>query len=360
MGHDLRSPLAGVLDSVRLWQQGDSRRNYPELIEKQVRQQEMMIDELLEFSRSDLTGITIAPTPDYLPRFLADVNEQAGLVCERYDNQYCFRTEGQVPPAVALDFGRLWQVLNNLITNAAKFTQQGEVSLTVSCTPAAQPGFVTLRFAVADTGTGITPSMQQQLLAPFQQGEAGMAQGGVGLGLYIVSQLLKMMDSQLYLVSAPNEGSCFYFELVAQTATEADIEIYFAETETIAIKGNNRPVLVADDLPEQRAALCDLLNGYGFAAHPAANGHEAQQLAQQHTFALVITDQQMPRVTGNELLLWLREHQPQVPVLLYSALPPDPAATQGQHFDGALFKSSDGASLLKEVQRLLNDPPTHC
>src|SRR5699024_7301358 len=78
VGHDLRSPLAGVLDSVRLWQQGDNRRNYPELIEKQVRQQEMMIDELLEFSRSDLTGITIAPTPDYLPRFLADVNEQAG------------------------------------------------------------------------------------------------------------------------------------------------------------------------------------------------------------------------------------------------------------------------------------------
>lgn len=357
VGHDLRSPLTGVLDSVRLWQQGDKRRNYPELIEKQVRQQEMMINELLEFSRSDLNDITIEPTPDYLHRFLADINEQAELVCERYSNHYRYYTQGLLPATVWLDFNRLWQVLNNLITNAAKFTQQGKVSLIVACTPAARPGQVVLHFTVADTGMGISPELQRQVLAPFRQGETGVAQDGVGLGLYIVSQLLKMMGSQLHIHSRPNQGSCFTFELTAQVAEEAEVDVHFHEVAAIAIDGNNQAVLVVDDLPEQRDMLCDLLNGYGFDTQAAANGREAQALAQQQHFALVITDQQMPLATGNQLLLWLREHQPQVPVLLYSALPPDPNATQGHSFDAALFKSTDSTPLLQEIVRLLNSAP---
>lgn len=276
------------------------------------------------------------------------------MVCERHSNHFKHDFSSDLPALLWLDANRLCQVLNNLVTNAAKFTQGGTVTFSVHMAAGPTADCVSLRFSVADEGAGMTKEQQDMLIAPFKQGEEGIAQGGVGLGLFIVQQLLKKMEAELKIDSVPNQGSCFSFELVAKIAQETDMEQYFEDTAPFNINGSGHTVLVVDDFAEQREVICDLFNGYGFTTWAAANGSEAQALIAKHAFDLIITDQQMPLVSGNELLIWVREYHPNLPVILYSALPPDLRLTQGLKFDGTLFKSTNGTALMAEAKRVLD------
>src|SRR5699024_8526690 len=148
ISHDLRSPLVGMLDSVRQWRSGDERRDYLQLIERHVHQQMEMIDELLAFSRTELSELQPQPVPGYLYAFVNDVAEQAELIVERHGNRLQRDFADDLPALVRVDFHYLRRVLINLLGNASKFTRHGHIRFAVAVRTVADDGRVHLHFSI--------------------------------------------------------------------------------------------------------------------------------------------------------------------------------------------------------------------
>ena len=355
ISHDLRSPLAGIIDFVRQWSGGDARRDYPGLIESSVRQQLDLIDELLEFSRDELADLELVASPGYLHAFLQGLVEHAALLAEKHRNRFEYRYAENLPALVKLDFRRLRQVLMNLIGNAAKFTNDGYILFAVTATPV-QQGIVQLHFMVEDSGIGIEPSDREHLSLPFARGSNAAPYNGYGLGLAIVTQILERMQSRLAIEAAPSGGSRFGFVLNVPLAEEDELEPDLFEGEGAAgeVDGAGHTILVVDDHAQSREMLCDLLNGFGFESLPAADGEQALALLREQPVSLIVTDQAMPGMDGWELLQRVRRDHPELPVLLYSSLPPQrPEGSAALKFNDALLKPASGKQLLARISRLL-------
>lgn len=357
ISHDLRSPLAGIIDCVRQWRSHDMRRNYPDLIESSARQQLDLIDELLEFSKDELTELELLDAPGYLHAFLQDVVDHGSLLAQRRNNRLFYSPAENLPSVVHMDFRRLRQVLMNLLGNAAKFTDDGIIEFSVSVAPSVT-GRVLLQFVVEDSGIGIEPDDQERLSTPFARGRNASHHSGHGLGLAIVTQILDRMHSRLIIGAASSGGSRFAFELNVAVAEEADIVQELADGEMGAVEwdGAGRVVMVVDDDAPSREMICDLLDGFGFETVGVPDGVDAMRAAQERAPQLIITDQFMPGLSGWELLRKLRRDFPGLPVLLYSSLPPRrPHGFDGIVFDDALLKPATGRAVMLHVARLLGE-----
>lgn len=355
ISHDLRSPLAGIVESVRQWRAGQRQRDYPALIESSARQQLDLIDELLEFSRDEFTELELIEAPGHLHFFLHGVAEQGALLAERRGNRFSTRFAEDLPALVRLDFRRLRQVLTNLIGNAAKFTVDGHIQLSVATAPAA-PGRVWLLVTVEDSGIGIEPAERERLAQPFARGGNATAYDGYGLGLAIVTQILERMGSRLGIDAAPGGGSRFGFVLDVALAREDELEQEMPDIDGAghAVDGAGRRILVVDDQAQSREMLCDLLDGFGFESVPAASGEAALATLREQAVDLVVTDQYMPGMDGWALLRAVRREYGALPVLLYSSLPPRPGHEgDAVEFDDAVLKPASGRELLERIEGVL-------
>ena len=355
ISHDLRSPLAAMLDSARLWRAGDTRRDYPRLIERHADRQLELIDELLAFSATELAVAGGAAVPGYLYAFLEEVAETTELAAERRGNRLHRHFAADLPAVVSADFCSLRRILANLLGNADKYTRDGDIHLTVERLHTAETRPACLHFMVDDTGRGMTPDERQDLLQPFTRGHhVGDIQGN-GLGLAIVSSLLERMDSKLLIAESPDGGSRFHFVLEVDRVVEAAMEPMIDAGEYLEIDGRGRVVLVVDDDRQRRELASDLLDGYGFDTVTAANGTGALGILQARHVDMVVTDQCMDGMDGWELLRRIRAHHPGLPVVLYSAMPAQRPANMaaGLAFDAAVLKSADGAALVRRVASML-------
>jgi len=356
VGHDLRAPLNTILSAVRRWRGGDAARDYPRIIERHVHQQMALIDELLEFSRGELTGLRLAPQPGYLHAFLHEVAERAELLAERHGNQLTTHFDERLPALVVADFRRLGQVLMNLLGNAAKFTHGGSVVLRASA-EAASGGVVSIAFVVEDTGIGMDPKALEALRKPFARGDNAARHDGSGLGLAIVEQLLEHMGSRLEVEAVPTGGSRFAFAVALPLASADDVEADLPPGEDAGdVDGGDRVVLVVEPHAPTRAVLCDLLDGYGFHSVAAADGHAAALALQAGRPALVITELQFPGGDGWRLLHAVRELDRGLPVLLYSATSPAPSFVTNVNFNGVLLKPASAGDLMRQVVKLAVTP----
>jgi signal transduction histidine kinase len=356
IGHDLRAPLAAMLDSARQWHAGVDKKDFPRAIERNARQQMDLIDELVEFSRDELAELELVEAPGYLHGFLHDVAEQAQRDAARRGNRFECRLDQSLPPVVVADFRRLRQVLANLLGNAAKFTRDGCIVFAVEARQAL-PDQALLRVTVQDDGIGIAADERARLLLPFTRGSNAHSHEGSGLGLSIVAQLLQLMGATLHIDAAPGGGSLFSFELRLAVAGEETIEAG-AELPAGTVDGGGRLVLVVDDQAHNRELLCDLLDGSGFVALAASDGHAALRLLHERQAALVLTDQRMDGLDGWGLLAAVRRQWPGVAVVLCSSAPPqrpsglDPALS----FDACLLKPVLPDELLAQVDALAGPP----
>ena len=354
ISHDLRSPLVGIIDYARQLSAGGAGEQ-PGKIERSARQQLELIDELLEFSRDELQQLELLPSAGYLYGFLREVEEQGRDLAARQGNQFDCRLELGLPALVRADFRRLRQILLNLLGNAAKFTRDGQIGLSVSQHARAPAGTVRLRFCVSDTGIGIDLSKRDQLLQPFVRGANVGNHAGTGLGLAVVSQLLQHMHSALELDAVHGGGSRFSFDVLLDIATEQELEPGVGESHIADFCGAGRRLLVVDDVEHNREWLCDLLAGYGFDVLSANDGEHALQLLASETVELLVSDQWMPGLDAWGLLQALRQRGLHMPVLLYSATPPwRPAGVAPTlAFDACLLKPASTGELLKTLDRLL-------
>lgn len=228
VSHDLRSPLVGMINAVQQSRGGDRSRDYPQLVEGHARQQMDMIDELLEYSRTESTALQLQVTPGRLRSFLDEVGNQMDLLAAGDGNCLHRDFAADLPAQVSLDFRYLRRVLVNLLGNASKFTDQGDIRLSVQAWPAPDADQVCLQFIVDDNGPGIAAIDRERLQLPFARGANTLQQEGHGLGLAIVTQLLSLMDSRLHVDDAPGGGSRFHFQLYANLAANSKPDVVVA------------------------------------------------------------------------------------------------------------------------------------
>ena len=353
ISHDLRSPLVRIIDYARLLHAGPNR-DYQATIERNARQQLELIDEMLEFSRGELEQMQLALAPGYLYGFLQEIADEAGFLAARQGNSFNAVLADDLPPLVEADFKRLRQVLMNLLANAAKFTRNGQIRFEVNGGPGATANTVELRFSVIDTGIGIDPHEFEQLLQPFRRGRNAQRYEGSGLGLSIVSQLLERMDSRLE-PQATGQGSHFSFRLQLKCADEHDLENGIVDNNVTPLDGEGKHVLLVDDIEQNSEWLYDLLAGYGFDVSIAASGEDALACLAEQPVDLLISDQMMPGMDGWELLRHVRDREHDLPVMLYSAVPPHrpQGYPEDLAFDEVLLKPADSRELLARIKTLV-------
>ncbi len=357
MSHELRTPLNAILGYAELLERQSPRVTTDEAthaIKQSGKYLLGMIDEILDHTRSITGKIKLEPTPVDLLAFLKEIERNTTLMCQPRGNHFTLQTVGKLSEAIFCDERRLRQILDNLLTNANRYTQHGQITLACSVKNF-DATTIHLLFSVSDTGVGIAPEEQDKIFLPFSRGTAGVASGieGSGIGLAVVQQLVRLMGGDIQLESAPNQGSCFSFALTFQQARLPE-ESGLDTGRFTAIK-HALHILVVDDDATSLHVLATLLADQGFDIVTARSGEEAGNFLKQK-IDLVITDQFMVGGDGWSVLsAWQRND---VPVFLLSAAPPKrpenfPATL---NFASVLLKPVNAELLLTAVMDELGLP----
>ena len=363
IGHDLRAPLATIVHYAQLLGRNKNVdvSQYQHVIERSAMHQLELIDDLVEHARGELEQLELLPCPGYFHDWLAHISAQAQLLAEQQGNVFSLQVSPTLPPVLVFDAKRLRQVLLNLLTNAAKFTHAGQISLNLQASPLAE-GKVALDFAVADSGPGIAPEDLARIFLPFERCQGEQAQG-YGLGLSIAHQLVAAMGGELQVASTPGQGSRFFFRLTLTSAEEGEVRQpvkAFALPEPF---GSGKTLLVVDDNAASRDYLQEVLHMADFDVVCAANGTAALQLAKEQTFAAMLVDQSMPDMSGWTLLRQLHEAQPgALPLMiLCSAMPPQRPEDypDGLDFAATLLKPVPAETLLQLLQGYFEPADEH-
>jgi signal transduction histidine kinase/CheY-like chemotaxis protein/purine-cytosine permease-like protein len=353
INHELRSPLNAILGYAQLLERDPSslerRSDALRIIRRSGEHLAALVEGLLDISRIEAKRIDIYRDEVALPEFLAQLVDMFRLQAEDRGIGFVFDSPETMPSRVHTDEHRLRQILINLLSNAIKFTAEGEVTLRVRWrTEIAE-------FEVIDTGLGIAAADLERIFEPLQRVKTSRNQApGLGLGLTIAKVLAEIMGGDLSVTSTPGVGSRFKLRLMlSQSVQHAPPQL--TEQRITGYAGAPRTVLVADDDPDHRGLIGDLLTPLGFTVLAAADGPECLELAAGRAPDICLIDLSMPGMTGWELARELREMHAVVPIVIISAdgreLKQPPA--DALHYDDTLTKPISLQALLERVGRLL-------
>ena len=318
MSHELRTPLNGIIGYSHVLMKDPElsgrNRERVQVVSSSGEHLLRMINEVLDFSKIEAGKLELRPAPFHLPQILRDVAASLQPRAAAKGLAFVVDAAPDLPEMFIGDAQKLRQVLDNLLTNAVKFTAEGEVELRI-----APVGGGCFEFAVRDTGVGLSEADQARLFQPFQQAVDGRPpEPGTGLGLAICQRLVQLLGGKLAVESSPAAGSRFSFTLPLEPidgrpapATEAPV---------IGYEGRRRRVLVVDDVAVNRNLLADLLTPLGFEISAAGSGEEALARLDSIKPDLVILDLRMPGMDGLELTRHLRARRGEsIRILLMSA-----------------------------------------
>lgn len=341
MSHELRTPLDTVLGNAQLLMRPERRDGEPggpesaelKSILQSGRHLLGMVDEILDYARGVSGALQLRKELVSLPDFLASIDSVARVLALRNRNRFELRdlspADKARPSVLRLDAGRLRQILDNLLSNAARHTQDGSIRLDYRLEPVGARRW-RVHFAVIDSGEGIGQEDQSKIFEPFERVGRGARYGGkgAGMGLAVARQLVELMGGEFSLESALGRGATFRFSLLAE-----EIEGQAAKLprptdnlrEVIGYEGVRRRVLVVDDDAGSRAIITELLRSIGFAVDEAEGGTEALGMLRRGAhYDAVVTDQFMPEGDGWKVLEGLHAIDPAIPCALISAAPPSP------------------------------------
>ncbi len=306
MSHELRTPLNGILGYAQILRRdktlGEQQVAGVNVIQQSGEHLLTLINDVLDFAKIEAGKLELSCTDVPLAKFIGVIAEIISVSAARKGLGFACDMTPDLPSAIRADERRLRQVLLNLLANAVKFTDSGQVRLRVSFSP---PN--TLRFEVRDTGIGISEDQLEVIFQSFEQlGEAQHRLGGTGLGLAISRQFVRLMDSDIHVESRLGEGSTFWFELTAPVS-ELSLATVPMEHAVIGYEGPRKRVLVVDDVAQNRAVVADMLGRLGFKMVEAASGLEGLEKAQAERPDVILMDYVMPEMEGPEATLRLRQ-----------------------------------------------------
>ncbi|MDK2912433.1 MAG: two-component system, sensor histidine kinase and response regulator [Methanolobus sp.] len=299
MSHEMRTPLNGIIGFTDLLMQTDLKEpqmQYMQAVYTSATSLLDLINDVLDLSKIEAGKLELDPERTDLVEMCEQITDIVKHKAHEKGLELLLDISPQLPRYVIADRLRLKQVLINLLGNAVKFTEKGEVELKVESSSGTSMDTADITFSVRDTGIGIPKESHSRIFSSFSQADGSITRryGGTGLGLTISNRLIEKMGSGLEFESEPGEGSTFHFTVT-----------FPAETGRMAVKGDHadiRRALIVDDNSSNRSILRGMLSAAGIRADTASCGEEALgMIGGRNSYDLIVTDHSMPFMDGLEL-----------------------------------------------------------
>lgn len=322
MSHEIRSPLNAIIGFIHLLSSEEylpDQEEYIRAINVSSANLLSLINDILDFSRIDEGRIEFNATRLDLRELVEKIKVSNSFAANDRGNELTVVYGGDLPDVVKCDEVRLTQILNNLVSNAVKFTHKGKVTIEVTKVGETLNTEL-IHFLVRDTGIGIAPQSQDRIFERFTQANSDIDRryGGSGLGLAIVKKLLQLQGSDIYLESELGKGSVFSFTLAMQKEHQQDL-VTAQLQEEVQADLTGIQILLVEDMPFNQMMANAMLKQWNAEVDIADNGRIAVDFCRQKKYDLVLMDLQMPVLDGISAVKEIRCFDRDLPVIALTA-----------------------------------------
>lgn len=328
MNHELRTPINGIKGMLNALQKGEldnEQTRFVDIAERSAENLLMIVNDILEFSKAESGGIELESSHFNLNQLIEDMRDNYAIQCREKNLQFIFKSDLEEALWVKADALRLQQIMQNLLNNALKFTQEGSIHLNVKVKRIVR-GMYEFSCKVVDTGIGLSEQQQEKVFDAFAQASASTSRnyGGTGLGLSICKQLAKLMGGEVSVHSEENKGSVFSFFVRLMAGQKPPSVTSNIQDHRINKLTNPPVVLIAEDNEINQVVLLENLSGV--KAIVANNGEKAIEVLKtaKVTFDVILMDNEMPEMDGVTATKFIRsgavgEKYANIPIIAVTA-----------------------------------------
>lgn len=329
MSHEIRTPLNGIIgvtDLLNGTSLSAEQDKYVRMIRDSGHILLKVINEVLDFSKIEAGKMMVEKQRFHFASFMETQISMLGIPAHEKNLKLTFSIDPRIPEFLLGDTNRIGQVLINLVGNAIKFTDRGEIKVLAACEALAETS-CRVCFQIEDSGIGLSDDQIQKLFSPFTQGDSSTSRkfGGTGLGLSICKKLVEIMDGKIGVDSKKDLGSLFWFtlplEIPVVDQTLAPISELSPGKISRSQKGLN--ILVAEDNHINQMIILAMLENMGHTPHLVTNGREAVDTFLTGKYDLILMDHHMPIMDGNEATIQIRQQEAgtgkRIPIIAFTA-----------------------------------------